>query len=571
MIGPRARVGLVLAAFAAVFTTLTVSAYVQKSATVDEPVTVAAGYLPLERGDFRLDPQHPPLLRMWSALPLLFLPDVELDTTVDSWAAKRQWDFAHDFLYRQNDADRLLNRARFMIVLLGIALGVLLFSWAHALFGFWPAVITLALYTLEPNILAHASLATTDLGVTCLVFATMFFLWRTAHRASAGNVIGLAVSFALAQIGKFSALLLGPLVVALLAVCVWRAESWPQWNRERKAWVAAGLVALLTATTYVAIWAVYDFRYRPAPSEAWTFRWQDGGVGVAAFGLAQVMAVLDDMHLLPNAYAQGFVFAMGGAQKPATFLAGAYSSSGFWSYYPVAFVIKTPIAVLVLAAAGLVLCGVRRQRFFEDDLFVLLPLAAYLAAGVSASAAIGLRYILPIYPFVLLLAGKAVAAILAARQTRVRLVLAGLGALAVTELWLVHPHHLAFFNLLVGGARNGHRYLVDSNLDWGQDLKLLKAWMDENGVRHVNLSYFGSADPAYHGIDCTHLPGAPFFVQERVIRPELPGYLAISATNLREVYAEDPARSFYAPFREQTPVAVLGHSIFIYWVERPWW
>jgi tetratricopeptide (TPR) repeat protein len=143
----------------------------------------------------------------------------------------------------------------------------------------------------------------------------------------------------------------------------------------------------------------------------------------------------------------------------------------------------------------------------------------------------------------------------------------------VTAVWVVefasvYPHTLTFFNRSVGGPHNGMNYLADSNLDWGQDLKLLKAWMDDQGVAHINLAYFGSADPAYYGIDCTYLPGAPLFAEHDIRKPELPGYVAVSATVLSGVYLPERWRLHYGPLLAQEPMATIGNSIFVYWVDR---
>jgi tetratricopeptide (TPR) repeat protein len=147
-------------------------------------------------------------------------------------------------------------------------------------------------------------------------------------------------------------------------------------------------------------------------------------------------------------------------------------------------------------------------------------------------------------------------------------VVAVAGLALVAETASVYPHQLAFFNRLVGGPANGHEYLLDSNLSWGQGLKPLKAWMNESGVNHVNLAYFGQADPSYYGIDCTHLPGAPSFAIDSIARPKLPGYVAISETTLHGVYSPPEWRLFYAGFREMMPVAVIDHAIRVYWVEE---
>ncbi|MGA2138027.1 MAG: hypothetical protein ABSH14_04115, partial [Verrucomicrobiia bacterium] len=155
------RTSIVLCAFAAAFVALTVGSYTQKSATVDEPQHLTAGYTALRLHDYRVDPEHPPFLRLWAAAPLLAMTDIKLDTNSVAWQTGDDWGYSHHFLYELNDADRLLYRARFMTVVLGVILGVLVFCWAQDLFGFWTASTILALYCIEPNILAHSGLVTT--------------------------------------------------------------------------------------------------------------------------------------------------------------------------------------------------------------------------------------------------------------------------------------------------------------------------------------------------------------------------------------------------------------------------
>ena len=140
-------------------------------------------------------------------------------------------------------------------------------------------------------------------------------------------------------------------------------------------------------------------------------------------------------------------------------------------------------------------------------------------------------------------------------------------ALAAAEVAPVVPHWLAFFNQLVGGASRGHQYLVDSNLDWGQDLKGLAEWVGTKEIDHLNLAYFGSADPAYYGLHPTLLLGS----QPGAELPRLPGWVAVSATTLHGVYLKDRLKTFYAPLVARVPEVVIGYSIFIYRVEMPWW
>jgi 4-amino-4-deoxy-L-arabinose transferase-like glycosyltransferase len=576
----RMRTAVVLGAFAVAFASLTVSSYVQKSGTWDETSFLASGYIELKLRDYRMIADHPPFLREWSALPLLTLDHIALNTNSIYWTVGDQYNFSHEFVYLHNDADRLLYRARFMIVLLGIGLGILLFCWARELFGFWPAVIVLGLYSVEPNILAHSSLVTTDLGLTCFIFGTLYFLWRVLRNLTLPNVCGLTVFFVLAQVSKFTALLLWPVVLLLLLLVVCRRAPWP-WrfrgsgevrSRAAKVVVSISVVVWLGVASWAGVWAVYGFRYSPTLTDTERFRFRGTEVmQELAPTLTVLMSWVDRHQLLPNTYAQGLAFRVASIQKRSAYLMGEYGTEGWWYYFLVAFLIKTPIAVLLLFLGGVVLCLRHPVKLLDREMFVLLPLAAALVMSTMARTNIGLRHILPVYPMALLLAGKCVSVMWDSARKRYRFALAGLCLLAVAETALVYPDYLAFFNAAVGGPGNGDKFLVDSNLDWGQDLKGLKRWMDRNNVAHINLSYFGTADPLYYGINCTHLPGAPFFAAHLIKRPQLPGYVAISVTNLRWPSLKEENRVFYRPFLERQPVAAIGHSIRVYWVEQPWW
>jgi hypothetical protein len=316
---------------------------------------------------------------------------------------------------------------------------------------------------------------------------------------------------------------------------------------------SAALVALLAVAGFAAVWGSYGFRYLPSDSAGWAYALHAyPPIRDRLPSLARVIGWIDTHHLVPNVYSEGFLLSQVKAQSRNAFLAGDYGDRGWWYYFPVAFAIKTPVVLLLAAAAGLVVWGWRSR---DKAMFVLVPIVVYLGWSMTTHINIGVRHILPIYPFVIVLAAAALAFVGCAAETAI-----------------AYPHQLAFFNLLVGGPSHGSEYLVDSNLDWGQDLKPLKRWMDDHQISHINLAYFGSADPRYYGIDCTFLPGAPTWVNPEFVNdPRLPGYVAVSATLLRGVYAEnDQQRQFYAPLARMTPAAVIGHSIFVYWVERPW-
>ncbi len=563
-------VPLSLAGFVTLFIALAVSASWRTSATWDEPIHLTTGYVALTRQDFRVDPSHPPLLRMWAALPLVALGPLRVDTQRIESAAPVAWlqdayAFAHRFMYVDNDADRMLRASRVMMMLLGAALGLILFRWAREWLGVGPALVALVLLLLEPNIAAHASLVTTDIGVTLLIFATVYCLWLTCRRPAPLNLAALAACCGLAMAAKFSAVLLAPVVLVLLAIAVA--------GRMLPARTAVGVAALLTAASVAAIWASYGFRYLPSDSPRWVFDFAATDFAARSPTLAAAAGWIDAHHLLPNAYVQGFLYTQTSSQQLTSFLAGAHSTEGWWYYFPAAFLIKTPIALILLIAGGALLWAAPRALLTQRPelmplAFVVVPVVIFLGAAMSSGINIGLRHILPVFPFLLLIAAAAARALLTARGRLGPAVLAVLLVACTAEYAYAYPHPLAFFNRLVGGPANGFRYLADSNLDWGQDLKPLQAWMANSGVSHLNLAYFGQADPAYYRMNVTHLPGAPTFAIDLIARPRLPGYVAISPTILQGVYAPPFWRLFYAPFKDLPPAAIVGGSMRVYWVER---
>lgn len=264
------------------------------------------------------------------------------------------------------------------------------------------------------------------------------------------------------------------------------------------------------------------------------------------------------------------MYTVASLRRHSGFLAGQYSTDGWWYYFPFAFLVKTPIAHLALLAGGLAIYLRRRQELgLVNEAFVVLPVAIYLPVAMATGFNIGLRHILPVYPFVLMIAAAGAAALLKSPKRRAgRLALATAILVAAVEFSSVFPHTLTFFNQFVGGPDQGYRYLTDSNHDWGQELKALKAWMNEVGVGHVNLAYFGQADPAYYQIRSARLPGEPSLSDDAIQKPELPGYVAISTTVLSGVYLPPHWRLFYAPFQAMAPTAVIGNALRVYWVEQ---
>ena len=539
------------------------------SAVVDEPAHLTSGYLALTQRDLRVNREHPPLVKVLAALPLIPLHPVLPPDPPD--AAPRgsedyEFDASRRFLYHANDADRLLFHARLPIVVLTLLAGLTLYLWARALFGKATALASLAMMAFEPNLLAHGRLVTTDMGATLFTLATIACLERAlAHRQSPTGSWWLATGLflGLGLCSRFSMLLLIPIMAGIVAIDsivtmpgLARIAAMPGQAIPRGLRPAARLAGLAVALAIALL--VLNAGYGLAHGGVGLFPLAAGPVSgpLVTEPLASMTAspVLRYTPLpVPRLFLEGLDLARwknAHVEGPG-YLNGAISADGWWSWFLLALAMKTTIPLLVLSAAGLAwLCLRARDPAGRRKLApVILPCLGFLILVTAMSRAqIGLRYILPVLPFLCLAAGYAAGELWGSSR---RLALALAGPLL---LWhagaalVVHPYHLAYFNEAAGGPDNGYRHLVDSNLDWGQDLGGLKRFLTANGIPRVHLFYFGTADPDYYGIERA-APGEP-------------GYFAVSATHLAGVYLPDPG--YLAPFREMAPTATIGHSIRVY-------
>jgi 4-amino-4-deoxy-L-arabinose transferase-like glycosyltransferase len=545
------------------------------SATFDEGTHLPSGYTYLAFGDHRLNPEQPPLVKLLAAAPLLpQRPAFKADDL--AWSEARQWELGRRFLYRWNDARGLLLRGRLPVVMLGAALGLAVFFWARRLVGAPAAALAFFLCVLSPDVLAHGQLVTTDVGFGLFTLLAVALFERATARLSPARVLlaGLATGAAFAT--KFSAPVLLPILAVLAVVAVLCSDAVQDHRgipvEGRKARTMHVLVALLVvlAVALLVLWASYGFAARMSPDPAVESKVLSA-LGPPVSGGGKVAAALGRTGLLPEAYVRGLVFVLDNAQGRPTFLMGRLSPSGFPHYFLATFLLKTPIPLLVLLALALATAPRLSPR---TAAFLWVPVVLYGLVAATSRLQIGHRHLLPLYPFLFVAAGRSVSLLAARAPRRAKIGAVALGALCAwyaTGTLRLHPHYLAYFNELAGGPSQGWRYLVDSNLDWGQDLPGLKAWMDAHGVARLKLSYFGSADPAYYGIDADYLPGYMAPRPARVTREVRPGdVVAVSATNLQGVYLDEADRPLMARFRAEKPLARIGYSIFIYRADFSW-
>ena len=535
------------------------------SATMDEQNHIARGLAFLRTGDPRLSVEHPPLINALSALPLLTMPEIDLPLDHPSWERQPPdvfwYLFAEAFLWQANrelDIQKVLFLARLPIVYLMLSLALVGWRFAARMWGGLAALLVLLFLLFDPNILAHGRYVTTDIGGTLFVFLATFLLWRLwqieywSWPAWLLAALGLGLAFA----AKLSALVFIPIwaILALLPL-------YSTWNSRSAARRFGQLLSAALASLLV-VWAIFGFEW-----------------GSLLFVDSRLEALNQFSAPMPTFWSgieRVLILSEGG--RPA-FLMGAFSNNGFPLYFPIAFVVKTPLLTLVLFfAAGALLLLMRRTR--PSALFLLIPILLYFAVSAISALNIGYRHLLPILPFVYMLIGGlasplTTAALQArfAQRARAAYVPLALGFSLIMALLIIdariHPHYISTFNSLAGGPENGHRYLVDSNIDWGQDLLRLRTWMEANDVDSVKLGWFGTADPDYYGLAYEPMPGfprQPFFGQWSeppfdTAAPEM-GTYAISASALWELPLAD--KNVYAWFRGREPDARIGYSIFIY-------
>jgi len=480
--------------------------------TYDEPVHLASGYLGLTAGDPLNYRDHPPLAEMWAALPLLRL---HLSTLRQSTQWGRLYHYADVFLYLNvAPAEEMLDSARrWCLISWSLLLIPAILAWAAA--GGTAAVAAAAVFcAFCPPFASNFSLVTTDAAAAVFYFLTFWLCARRPRTLRSWSLAGLALGAALAS--KFNMVVLPAFLAAVLLTEGRLTRRSPLRESE--------LAAMILAASLVLA-AVYRFTGLP-------LYWQ---------GLTETIERL-------------------GQGRPS-FFRGAFSVSGTPWYFPVALAIKTPLPLLLAGALGAVLL---LRRPDVETLWLLFPPAAFFALACTSKTQIGYRHILPVYPFLIVLAARGAAWLW--RQK-----IAGRAAAAVLGVWLcagvlrVHPDYLAYFNEAAGGPAGGYRWLADSNLDWGQGLKGLGAELARRGSPVVLLSYFGVADPSYYGIRYYPL-GFVSNIDRRdgVAEPrrDAPVLVAVSATNLQGVYYSE--KTTFDFLRKRTPVFTAGHSIFLY-------
>ncbi|MEA2735835.1 MAG: hypothetical protein QOE14_2286 [Humisphaera sp.] len=592
----KSRVAVILCvALLVLFAAISWSAVATKSATTDEPMHALAGWLWTHERDFRLDPEDPPLWGYWMSLPNGG-DALHVDFNDDAWRAIPQTHWTQTPWWRRtlhadpaNDADALVRRSRRMALLLGIAFGALIASYAWKIAGPTAALIAACLFALDPNFLGHAPLVKNDVAISLVFLALSYALWRGGTHLTGSNALAIALLCGVAMSVKFSGLLALPIAGVLLLIRAILPTPWPvlRWVMQTRTQRIAAAAAMLSCTFLLSIavvWASYGFRYRAVPDAGSTMnialqkalaikarlRAADPSLRPTPQELAatppgkfvSTALFLNDSHLMPEAWLNGLLYTYHTSLIRPSFLLGEVRLTGWWYYFPLAMSFKTPLATMALAAIAAVL-ALRLRRSAGDFarrwtmLCLLVPAGVYFLMTLRTNLNIGLRHVLPVYPLLYVAIGWAIAETWRRRTKFIRPVTIALLSLLAAETLFSWPNYIAFFNLASGGSRGGLRLLGDSNLDWGQDLPRLARWQREHPDRPIHLHYFGAADPAKYFVSQRIDPANPQW-------PPPPAVIAVSATFLQGLYVADEVQPMYECLRRQKPIAVLGGSIYIF-------
>jgi tetratricopeptide (TPR) repeat protein len=530
------------------------------SQTWDEGDHIFAGYMSWVRGDFGLNPEHPPLVKLVATAPLLPLK-LNVPTLRNRFFKTEAFADGREFLYG-NDPDMILARTRTAASLFALALLLVAFFAAREMFGTGAGFLALTLLVFEPNLLAHGAYVTTDVALSLGMFATVYAFYRYVKAPSLWRLALTGVAAGVALASKHTGILVFP-ILALLLIC----EALLSAGRAKRALklvmpvVAAGLIAV------VVLWACYGFRYRARPAGWGLAPPLAGYVQQLKPTEAQGISLLAKWHVLPESYLYGLTDVRGLAAWFPTYILGQVHSNGVWYYFPVAFAVKSTLALFGMLLLAAFAIATRRLKGGREILFLTVPPLFHLAVAMSAGLNIGVRHILPLYVFFSVLAAGAAWALI--RQNRRWAYAVGvLLAAHIVSSAACFPNYMAYANELWGGPSNTYKYLSDSNTDWAQQLKSTSKYLEARGVKDCWFAYFaaGVVPPHAYGIPCKTLPTVDgmWMDEPSDVPPVIDGPVLISLGTLSGFEGGGGALNTYDQFQRLQPTAVIDHGIAVF-------
>ena len=537
----------------------------EKAVTVDEFCHFPSGLYNLATSDWRMNRETPPLIKCLPSLTALITkPDIETKTMeVDPNA----WSFGYSFMFRNfEEYQQIFNYGRCIVILLGCVGGWILYRFGREIYGYRGGLFALFLYVFNPNIIAHSRLTTIDAGTACAVLFSIYFFWKFVRHMDGIRSVIAGLALGIAQLSKFTALLLYPMFLIIFGILFFRrvflTDYQEKINNKPMVMKDASYFFLMVMISLIVINAGYLFIGSFTPLCEYTF---------ASEPLRKLSSLIwGGLPIpVPYEYLSGFdsQLAVSDGNNPfyAGYLMGEHSLTGWWYYYVIAFIVKNPVALSIILMLTVYAWARRRADApdLETVLCVWVPVVGFFAYfSFFTHIPIGIRFLLPVFPLLFLAAGYLFSVPLAKTRMAKGVVLV-LAACYLIPAISIFPNYLSYFNFAVGGPKEGYKWLIDSNLDWGQDLPGLSKYMKDKGIKKIKLGYFGRVDPEIYGINY-ELAGE---------EPE-EGVYAISINYLvgRPYYLlkEHPRELIYVDvdyfkkYRSMKPVDVVGHTILIF-------
>ena len=546
------------------------------SATIDEPFHILAGYRYWQCGDYGINPEHPPLLKLLATLPIRSQTLVEPSSACGSKITDKADGFLAGFQFlSRNGVDQILVPARLAASLMSLLLAVLVFLAAREMFGKPVAFVALTLLAFEPNLIAHGSLVTTDMAVTAMMFASVYALYRYRRKPGVLRLLvtGLAVGLMLAS--KHSGILMLPILFVLLFADILLVRKRNKTAKDTRLTrtllnnAAAYMAIFLIGLTF--LWATYRFRYYALPGAtsatvSLVDFFKESNDPEAADKLSgKTVKFIGRIHIFPESYVYGMADIVAFGVRP-TYLLGKLYPRAQWFYFPVVFLIKSSIPLLLLLPLA-VLIGKLYRKHPREVLFLLLPSSAYFAICLTSSLNMGVRHILPVYPFFIIIAAAGACTLAGKYRVFFYALVVLLLFHAVTAVRTA-PNYIAFANDLCGGTDNTYHLVGDTNVDWGQNLKIIGEYIRKEDIHDCWLAYYGGGELARVNQTCHLMPAPGWVFTEQTIEPLPP---VIEGTVLLSTEVLPPKNAIfgnpvfeYEGIVKTKPVAILGGSILVY-------
>jgi 4-amino-4-deoxy-L-arabinose transferase-like glycosyltransferase len=535
------------------------------SPTWDEGHHLFDGYNIWKRFDYRLNSEVPPLVKLTAAVPLLRAP-LYIPPNQEREEQTEAFLDGHAFQV-VNGYDRVMFPARMACMAFTLVLAWLLYAVTRDLFSPLAALFALALFIFDPNFLAHGALVTTDVPSACLMLASIYAWYRYCKAPSPSRLLVVGVAIGLAVTAKFTGIFVGPMLLLLALVEAALTRNLRLLGRRIAALAAVAVIA------YAILWAFYGFRYAPAPNGLDTNPpFTEYLHKVPHPADAAHLELLAKHHILPEAYIFGLANTKITENADTSYFFGHVYRHGNWKYFPAAFLIKSTLPLILLLCLAPFAWRFWRAGKGSDRLldlaFLTLPVAVYLAIAMSSDMNIGLRHLLPIYPFLYILAAGAALALFRANPRWAPVLGIALGWQIATSL-IAAPGYMGYGNEAWGGSDNVHKYLSDANTDWGQQLKEVKSYIDQHHITNCWFAYFvdGVVEPRDFGIPCKRLPTTETTLWMNLpmdVPPTIDGTVFLSDSDLQGIEYGQGALNPYDSFHSIKPTAIIQHGLFVY-------